>query len=198
MRFALVLLALVALAATAEASSMLSPGTTFPAWELTDHTGATVGSRDLAGRTYLLWFFPKAMTSGCTAEGDALRDHFAAFQAKGVEILGVSFDTPEDNARFVREQSFPFRLLSDRDHALANEVGAVYLKIQPVASRVSYLVGPDGKVLKAYASVTPASHAEEVLGDLAAPPAAPPAPPGAAAPPAPLPAAPAPPPAGSR
>ena len=160
------LLALLGLAASAHASAMLDAGAAFPAWELTDHTGAKVSSRDLAGKPYLLWFFPKAMTSGCTAEGDGLRDHFAAFQAKGVEILGVSFDTPEDNARFVREQSFPFRLLSDADHTLASEVGAVYIQLQPYASRVSYLVGPDGKVLKAYGSVTPASHAEQVLGDL--------------------------------
>jgi len=60
----------------------------------------TVTSRDLAGKPYLLWFYPRAMTPGCTAEGDALRDQFAAFQARGVDILGVSFDVPADNATF--------------------------------------------------------------------------------------------------
>jgi len=167
MRSVLVVLSVLCLAATARASTMLQPGATFPAWELTDHTGAQVSSRDLAGKPYLLWFFPKAMTSGCTAEGDALRDHFDGFKTKGVEILGVSFDTPEDNAKFVREQSFPFRLLSDRDHKLAADVGAVYVQMQPYSSRVSYLVGADGKVVKAYDSVTPASHAQQVLDDLA-------------------------------
>jgi peroxiredoxin Q/BCP len=175
MRFVLTVLSIVLLAGTARASEVLKPGSAFPAWELTDHTGARVTSHDLAGKEYLLWFFPKAMTSGCTAEGDALRDQFAAFQAKGVEILGVSFDTPEDNARFVREQAFPFRLLSDSDHKLAVAVGAVHVQIQPVASRISYLIGPDGKVVKAYPEVTPASHAQEVLADLTAKPAAAPA-----------------------
>jgi len=170
MRSVLVVLSVLCLAATARASTMLQPGATFPAWELTDHTGAQVSSRDLAGKPYLLWFFPKAMTSGCTAEGDALRDHFDGFKTKSVEILGVSFDTPEDNAKFVREQGFPFRLLSDRDHKLAADVGAVYVQMQPYASRVSYLVGADGKVVKAYDSVTPASHAQQVLDDLAATP----------------------------
>jgi peroxiredoxin Q/BCP len=187
MRSILIVLVLLLSAGPARASAMLKPGATFPAWELTDHTGAKVSSRDLAGKPYLLWFFPKAMTSGCTAEGDALRDHIDGFKAKGVEVLGVSFDTPEDNAKFVREQSFSFRLLSDADHKLANDVGAVYVQIQPYASRVSYLVGADGKVVKAYDSVTPASHAQQVLDDLAATPvssapaAAPPAK-GAAAP----------------
>ncbi len=172
MRSLLAVLSILLGAATAQAGAMLPAGAPFPAWELTDHTGAKVASRDLAGKPYLLWFFPKAMTSGCTAEGDALRDHFAAFQAKGVEILGVSFDTPEDNARFVREQGFPFRLLSDGDHKLASEVGAVYIPLQPYASRVSYLVGADGKVVKAYGNVTPSSHAQEVLDDLSTAPGA--------------------------
>ena len=175
MRSVLALFSIVFLAGAAQASEMLQPGSVFPAWELTDDTGAKVTSHDLAGKEYLLWFFPKAMTPGCTAEGDALRDQFAAFQAKGVEILGVSFDAPENNAKFVREQNFPFRLLSDSDHTLAVAVGAVHLPIQPVASRVSYLVGPDGKVVKAYPEVTPASHAQEVLADVSATPGAAPA-----------------------
>src|SRR6185503_4787047 len=96
MRSIVVVLSIVLLAGTAYASDVLKPGTAFPVWELTDHNGAKVASRDLAGKSYLLWFYPKAMTPGCTAEGDALRDQFAAFQARGVEILGVSFDVPAD------------------------------------------------------------------------------------------------------
>jgi peroxiredoxin Q/BCP len=169
-------LSIVLLAAAADAE-VLQPGAAFPAWEMTDHTGAEVTSRELAGKTYLLWFYPKAMTPGCTAEGNGLRDRFAAFQARGVEILGVSFDDPETNAEFVKAQGFPFRLLSDTDHRLAVSVGAAMLAIQPFARRVSYLVGPDGKVVKAYTQVAPATHAQEVLADLggtaaAAPPAA--------------------------
>src|SRR6266446_6506523 len=133
---------------TLHAGALLARGDAFPAWTLSDQTGATVSSRDLAGKTYLLWFYPKAMTPGCTAEGDALRDQFAAFQARGVEILGVSFDTPSDNATFVRQQGFPFRLLSDTDRSLATSVGAASDPSQPVARRISYLVGPDGKVVK--------------------------------------------------
>ena len=166
-RIALVLagLALWCPAATAE---MLKPGDRFPDWALSDQTGTTVSSRDLAGKTYLLWFYPKAQTPGCTAEGDALRDSFVAFQKEKVEIIGVSFDDPKANAEFVRAEKFPFRLLSDRDHKLALAVGAAQSSEQPVATRVSYLVDGNGKVLKAYAQVAPASHAGQVLADLPA------------------------------
>ena len=159
-----------------EAAALLKPGDPFPAWTLRDQTGVKVSSSDFSGKTYLLWFYPKAMTSGCTAEGDGLRDQFAAFQARGVQILGVSFDTQSDNATFVREQNFPFRLLSDRTRTLAVAVGAADNADQPVARRISYVVGPDGKVLKVYAQVTPAQHASQVLADLGAARAGTPAP----------------------
>jgi peroxiredoxin Q/BCP len=162
----LLVAALVAacLAAPARAD-LLKPGDPFPAWSLTDQAGKTVKSSDLAGKPYLLWFYPKAMTMGCTAEGRQLRDRFADFQKRGVEVLGVSFDTPDKNAEFVRAEEFPFRLLSDDDHALAVAVGAARSAEQSTASRISYLVGADGKVRRAYGEVQPASHAGQVLED---------------------------------
>ena len=154
----------------ANATDLLTAGASFPVWELSDHTGASVRSRDLAGKTYLLWFYPRAQTPGCTAEGQALRDRYADFRARGAEILGVSFDTPADNAAFVEAEGFPFRLLSDEDRALALAVGAATSPSQPAARRISYLVGADGRVLEAYGTVNPAAHAGEVLADLPAPP----------------------------
>ena len=152
-------------AAAPARADLLKPGDAFPAWSLTDQTGKVVKSSDLAGKTYLLWFYPKAMTMGCTAEGRQLRDRFADFQKRGVEVLGVSFDAPDKNAEFVRAEEFPFRLLSDQDHALAIAVGAARSADQSTASRISYLVGPDGKVRRAYGEVSPASHAGQVLDD---------------------------------
>ena len=155
----------LALAGIANAG-MLKAGETFPSWQLTDHTGAVVSSSDLAGKTYLLWFYPKAMTSGCTKEGNGLRDRSEELGQLHLTILGVSFDDPATNAEFVKREGFPFRLLSDQDHSLATKVGAAAFAIQPWASRISYLVGPDGKVLKAYDAVDPATHADEVARDL--------------------------------
>ena len=161
-------LSIVLIAAVAQAGDVLQPGATFPSWELTDHTGAKVTSRSVAGKPYLLWFYPKAMTPGCTTEGQGLRDQAAAFQQHGAEIFGVSFDAPADNARFVQAEQLPFRLLSDPERKLAVAVGAASDAKQPAAKRISYLVGPDGKVVKVYPQVVPANHAQEVLGDLAA------------------------------
>ena len=159
-------LALLLLAPAAASADLLKTGDPFPAWTLPDQTGKPVSAKDLAGKRYLIWFYPKAMTPGCTAEGRGLRDQFAKFQAAGVAIYGVSFDTPADNARFVAAEQFPFQLLSDSQRVLARQVGAADASDQPMARRISYLVGADGKVLEAYASVTPATHASQVLGDL--------------------------------
>jgi thioredoxin-dependent peroxiredoxin len=152
----------------ASAGEMLKAGDPFPIWELPDHTGAKVSSASLAGKTYLLWYYPKAMTPGCTKEGCTLRDNFEGFKKAGVEVLGVSFDAPADNAEFVKKQSFPFRLLSDETKELAVKVGAADSTSRLWARRISYLVGPDGKVLHAYGDVNPANHATEVLADIAA------------------------------
>ena len=163
----LTVLVLLAVSATmVQGAGLLKVGDPFPTWSLVDHTGKKVSSTDLAGKQYLLWFYPKAMTPGCTAEGDGLRDKFADLQKAGVEVLGVSFDQPQDNARFVQEQQFPFCLLSDTERNVAVAVGAADSPQQPVARRISYLVGPDGRVLRVYGAVNPATHAEEVLRDM--------------------------------
>jgi peroxiredoxin Q/BCP len=157
---------LVALACGVADAKMLNPGDPFPSWELPDHTGARVSSRELAGKTYLIWFYPKAQTKGCTTEGLGLKREYPSFRQRGIEILGVSFDEPKANAEFVELQGFPFRLLSDTDRRLAVAVGAAESASQPVAARISYLIGTDGKVLKTYPNVDPEKHASQVLSDL--------------------------------
>jgi peroxiredoxin Q/BCP len=161
------LVALLA-ASTSFAGSMLKPGDAFPSWELVDQAGHKVSSAELKGKPYLLYFYPKAMTSGCTTEGCALRDNFEGFKQAGVTILGVSFDAPKENAEFKAKYNFPFDLLSDTDHKLAVEVGAADSPHRLWARRISYLVGADGKVIRAYADVTPSKHATEVLADIKA------------------------------
>ena len=76
----------------------------------------------------------------------------------------MSYDSPEKNRLFAEKNDLPFRLLSDRDHELANSVGAARALI-PLAKRVSYLVSPEGLVLATYADVDPKTHAQEVLDD---------------------------------
>jgi peroxiredoxin Q/BCP len=164
----LALISLLLFAGAAHAQSLLKTGDEFPAWSMTDHEGRIVTSTDLAGKTYLLWYYPKAMTSGCTTEGCTLRDNFAAFKDNGIEILGVSFDSPATNADFVAKHDFQFRLLSDSDRKLAVAVGAAADPQAGWAKRVSYLVGADGTVLRVYGTVKPSEHAGQVLADFAA------------------------------
>ena len=85
----------------------------------------------------------------------------------GLEVLGISFDPPAENAKFVAAESFPFRLLTD-DGTLAAAVGAAQESGARRARRISYLVGPDGKVKRAYDEVVPADHAKQVLADATA------------------------------
>jgi peroxiredoxin Q/BCP len=164
---AVTILALASASAAPARADMLKTGDAFPSWTLPDHTGKTVSSADLAGKTYLLWFYPKAMTPGCTAEGRGLRDRSAELGSLALVIYGVSFDAPSTNAEFVEQERFPFALLSDEKETLAPKVGAKMFGL-PLPKRVSYLVGPDGKVLKAYDSVDPATHAAQVEQDLRA------------------------------
>ncbi len=81
-----------------------------------------------------------------------------------MKVFGVSYDTPEKNRAFAAKNHLPFLLLSDRDRSLAKAVGA-NRALLPVPKRISYLVGPDGTVLKAYPSVSPSTHAAEVVQD---------------------------------
>ena len=155
-------------APTCAPAGIIAEGSKFPDWTLPDQTGKTVSSKDLAGKSYLVWFYPKAQTPGCTAEGRGLRDKIDDFRARGVEIVGVSFDAPEANAAFVEAEGFPFRLLSDRERTLARAVGAADAETRLSRRRISYLVGPDGSVKRAYGTVAPATHATDVLGDMPA------------------------------
>ena len=97
-------------------------------------------------------------------EANQLRDSWNDLEELGIAVLGVSFDSPEKNRKFAEKNGLPFQLLSDGDHELAKSVGASRTLI-PYAKRISYLVGPDGRVLKAYPKVDPSTHASEVLED---------------------------------
>jgi peroxiredoxin Q/BCP len=145
---------------------MLEPGVPAPDFAVPDHTGKTVRLSDYRGRPLVLWFYPKADTPGCTAEGCGFRDHFKAYGEKGVRILGVSFDTIPDNAAFARKFSFDFPLLCDTDRVVGIAYGAADDASAEYAKRVSYLIDAEGRVKRTYPKVNAASHPEEILRDL--------------------------------
>jgi peroxiredoxin Q/BCP len=99
-------------------------------------------------------------------EGRGFRDLYEEFRGKNTEILGASFDGVEKNARFAEKQGFPFPLLCDTERTLGLAYGACDSPKARFADRISYVIGPDGRIAAAYPKVSPASHPREVLASL--------------------------------
>jgi len=95
-----------------------------------------------------------------------LRDHADRVEAAGLEVLGISFDSVEDNRAFAEKFDFPFRLLCDTDRSVGMAYGAAESPESGYAKRISYVIGEDGRILLAYPKVDPKAHLDQVLGDL--------------------------------
>jgi peroxiredoxin Q/BCP len=147
-----------------------------PDFELLDQGGDAVRLSSLRGRSVVLYFYPAAMTPGCTVQACAIRDRYADFEAAGAVVLGISPDKPKRLKRFAGTFSLPFTLLSDPDHAVAREYGTWgardSLIPQLITERMTFVIGPDGRVAEVLRKVNPRRHDELVLEALAAAPAA--------------------------
>lgn len=149
--------------------SGLAPGEIVPSFELPDQDGNTVSSDSLRGEPYVLYFYPKDDTPGCTKEACGFRDEIGKFREKGVRVLGVSPDKPESHARFRDKYGLNFTLLSDVDKSLTHACG-VWVKKQNYGreymgvERSTFLVGGDGTVKKVWRRVRVDGHVGDVLG----------------------------------
>lgn len=141
---------------------MLKENSVAPDFSLLDETGATHKLSQYLGSWVLLYFYPKDDTPGCTKEACSFRDNFPDFAKLNLKVLGISADTPESHAKFVKKYSLNFTLLSDRKREVIKIYEADGLRIL----RVSYLIDPIGKIFKTYPNVKPSEHAAEVLADL--------------------------------
>lgn len=135
-----------------------------------EEDGTVVASTDIQ-RTYLLFFYPKDNTPGCTTEACTIRDNWSQFQDAGLKVIGVSKDSMDSHAKFQAKFELPFPLISDPDNALAKAFGVFgekkfMGKVYDAAHRMSFLIDTDGTILKTYSKVKPAAHAAEVLEDL--------------------------------
>jgi len=129
----------------------LETGQRAPAFTLSDHTGRTVSLSDFAGRNLIIFFYPAAMTPGCTKEACDFRDSLARLQQAGYDVVGISPDKPEKLAKFVEKESLTYPLLSDPDRAVMDTYGAygektLYGKKVIGVIRSTIVVGPDGTV----------------------------------------------------
>lgn len=144
-----------------------------PAPEFTANTqsGARVSLADFRGKHVILYFYPRDDTPGCTKEACGFRDTFAAFKKHGAIVLGVSTDSPKSHARFAEKYKLPFDLLADEDKKIVQAYGVwgqksfLGRKYQGT-HRVTFLIGPEGKIAKIWPAVKAAEHAPEVLAAL--------------------------------
>ncbi len=143
-----------------------SEGKKAPDFALFDEADVEHQLGDYRGQKLLVWFYPKAGTPGCTAQGCGLRDEYAQLQKQGVAILGVSFDNARANTAFRDKNRLPFPLLCDTGRKMAVAYGAAADEKASYASRVAVLIGEQGRVLKSWESVNPRSFASEVIGML--------------------------------
>lgn len=142
-----------------------------PAFTLQDQDGKPHSLKDHAGRRLIVFFYPKAMTPGCTAEACDFRDSYDDFTAAGYDIVGISPDTPELNARFRAKHGFPFPLLSDPMHSVADAFGAWgtktnYGREYEGLIRSTFVVGPDQAVERQYRNVRANGHVERLRREL--------------------------------
>lgn len=144
----------------------MTPGETAPDFSAPDHTGTQRSLSDFSGQRVVLWFYPKADTPGCSREGCGFRDLYAEFQAKGAEVLGVSYDSPADNAAFVEKYNFPYPLLSDTDQAIAKAYGAFDAGNASYPQRNTYVISGEGKLEQVLEGVNPKTHPKALLDTL--------------------------------
>jgi thioredoxin-dependent peroxiredoxin len=143
-----------------------------PGFRLPDQDGNIVSLADFAGSIVVLYFFPKAGTPGCTAQACGIRDRTADYEAAGAVAAGISRDDPATLRGFAAEHDLPFTLLSDPDHKVADKYGvwvekSMYGRPFWGVQRATFVIGPDGKLAKAFPKVTPKRHDDLVLAALA-------------------------------
>jgi thioredoxin-dependent peroxiredoxin len=149
----------------------LKPGDKAPAFSALTTDGSKLKLADLKGKHVILYFYPKDDTPGCTKEACAFRDAYADFAKKGAVVLGVSTDPVKSHQKFTEKFKLPFPLLADEDKALVQAYGVwgekVFMGRKYLGThRVTFHIGPDGKIAHVWPKVKPEEHAAEVLAVL--------------------------------
>jgi peroxiredoxin Q/BCP len=149
----------------------LKEGDKAPAFTVATNGGGKISLADCLGKNVILYFYPKDDTPGCTKEACAFRDNFSEFKKRGAVVLGVSPDSVKSHDKFVEKFRLPFTLLADEEKKIVaaygvwgekSFMGRKYLGTY----RVTFLIGPDGRVKKIWPQVKPEEHAREILAAL--------------------------------
>jgi len=146
--------------------ALLNVGDTAPDFTVKDNTGKDVHLSDYKGKKVVLWFYPKADTPGWTAEGSGFRDRISEYEKKNVQILGISFDTVQENDDFAKKFHFPFPLLCDTTRTIGLMYGACNSPQAEYADRITYVIDPVGNISQVHGKVKASRHPEELLHTL--------------------------------
>ena len=149
----------------------IAPNLPAPEFSLPDENGTVRTLREFRGKPVVLYFYPKDDTPGCTTEACNFRDDYHVYAENGIVILGISPDDAASHAKFKTKYNLPFTLLADEGHKIADQYGVWglkknYGKEYEGIFRTTFLVGPDGNILKVFENVKPDGHSKEVLAAL--------------------------------
>ena len=150
----------------------LTVGTKAPDFKTKDQDGNEVSLAGLKGKKVVLYFYPRDMTPGCTAEACSLRDNYKALQKAGYEVLGISTDDEKTHKKFIAKEKLPFRLLADTDKAVHNKFGAwieksMYGRKYMGTARITYVIDESGIITEVIEKVDTKNHAGQILGQSA-------------------------------
>ena len=150
---------------------MIAEGDKAPDFKLEDQHGNPVSLSGLKGERVVLYFYPRANTSGCTTQACGVRDRADEYRRAGATVIGVSPDPVSDIASFDEKNGLGFTLLADPEHEVAEAYGtwvekSMYGKKYMGVQRATFVIGPDGTVEKVFPKVQPKKHDDLVLGAL--------------------------------
>ncbi|MET0659965.1 MAG: peroxiredoxin [Steroidobacteraceae bacterium] len=139
-----------------------------PDFRLQDQNGKWHTLQDYRGKWVALYFYPKDQTPGCTTQACEFRDNIFAFKEAGAVILGVSVDDVKSHEEFAKKHSLPFSILADSTKETAKKYGVLksYLGTMELAKRDTFVIDPEGRIVKHYADVDPKGHSQVVLADI--------------------------------
>ncbi len=146
----------------------LAVGTKAPDFKTTDQDGKEVILSGLKGKKIVLYFYPKDMTPGCTAEACSLRDNYSALKKGGYEVLGISSDSEKMHKKFIEKEKLPFRLLADIDKSVHEKYKtwiekSMYGRKYMGTARVTYIIDENGFIQEVIEKVDTKNHADQIL-----------------------------------
>lgn len=146
----------------------LTTGTKAPDFTTKDQDGNNVTLSSLKGKKVVLYFYPRDMTPGCTAEACSLRDNYKALHKEGYEIFGVSTDDEKSHKKFIAKEKLPFRLLADTDKSVHAKYEAwveksMYGRKYMGTARITYVINEDGVIAEVIEKVDTKNHADQIL-----------------------------------